>query len=78
MSSFTDLSMKDYQSSSTMTHKMSFLPPSNKKEFTVSIDGDQFKCDTGLDYNVTMKAINRLREKDKLYRTLAEKNNCEI
>lgn len=67
------ITMADYQSKDTMTHKMSFLPPSNKKEFTVKVGEDLFTCDTGLDYEVTMRTINKLRAKDKYFQTLKEK-----
>jgi len=68
-----NLSMADYQAVDTMTRKMTYLPPSNKKEFVMKVDGDFFKCDTGLDPDVTMRAINRLRAKDKFFQTLQEK-----
>jgi len=72
------LSMKDYQPSSTLNEKMTRLPPSNKKEFTIKVGEDAFTVDTGLDYDVTMRAINRLRAKEKFYQTLEERNKFDI
>jgi hypothetical protein len=68
-----ELSMKDYQSPDTMTHKMHYLPPSNKKEFHVKVNGEPFLVDTGLDPNITMKVIQKLQARQKHIEQLQEK-----
>ena len=72
------IGMRDYQSPDTMNEKMHVLPFGNKKEFTIKFGEDAFTVDTGLDDDVTMRTINRLRAKEKFYQTLEEKNKCDI
>jgi hypothetical protein len=55
--------MKDYQSPETITSKMSRLPPSNKQEFTVKAGEDYYTVDSGLDYQTTLRTIERLKKK---------------
>lgn len=57
------LSMKDYQKPETITSKMSRLPPSNKQEFTVKAGDDYYTVDSGLDYQITLRTIERLKRK---------------
>lgn len=67
-----ELSMKDYQEPRTMTKKMYYLPPSNKKEFVMEVDGDFYRLDTGLQPDIVMKTIQRLKAREKQLEAMVE------
>jgi hypothetical protein len=66
------VTMKDYYEGGdcVLTDKMCRLPPSNKKEFVLKVGEDYYRGDTGLNYDVTMRTIARLKAKEELHKQL--------
>jgi len=67
------LTIKAYQDASTINDKMHALPAGNKREFIMRVGDDLYRADTGLDYAVTMRTIERLKAKEKRIQELQEK-----
>ena len=76
---YRTLKMQDYQSKETMTDKMYYLPPSNKKEFIVKDqDNNYYTVDTGMDKDVLLRTIDRLRAKNQMLHELQQREEDTI
>jgi len=64
--------MEDYQTRDTMTRKMGYLPPSNKQEFYIKVNGEPFLVDSGLDPNITIKAIQKIQARQRYFKEVEE------
>jgi hypothetical protein len=76
---YRTIRMQDYQDLGTMTDKMYYLPPSNKKEFIVKDqDNNYYTVDTGMDKDVLLRTIDRLRAKNQMLHDLQQREEETI